>query len=81
MTIKVSPRSEELIRAELESGRYASAEQIIDVALLEQFSEEGSSYDEVEASLLKAVREPTVPYRPAELKELVMRAVRRGNEP
>lgn len=80
MTVKLSRRSEELIAAELQSGRYTSADEVIEVALLEQFSPDGMSYDEVEASLLAAVNEPTVPYRAKELKEMVMREVRRVAE-
>jgi Arc/MetJ-type ribon-helix-helix transcriptional regulator len=77
MTVKLSRRSEEVVAAELQSGRYASADEVIEIALLEQFAD-GMSYDEVEASLLAAVNEPTVPYRAKELKEMVMREIRRG---
>jgi Arc/MetJ-type ribon-helix-helix transcriptional regulator len=80
MTVEISGRSEELIAAELKSGRYASADEVIEAALLEHFSEGGSNYDEVEASLLAAVSEPTVPYRAKELKAMVMREIRRGTD-
>ncbi|HEV7402506.1 MAG TPA: hypothetical protein VGO11_06260 [Chthoniobacteraceae bacterium] len=80
MTVKISRRSEELIAEELKSGRYASADEVIDFALREQFSDGGMGFDEVEASLLEAVKEPTVPYRAGEFKEMVMREIRRGAE-
>lgn len=78
MTVKISRHSEELIAEELKSGRYASADEVIDFALLEQFSAGSMTYDEVEASLIEAVQEPTVTYRANELKEMVMREIRRG---
>ena len=70
MTVKLSERAEELVKAQLDAGYFSSPEEAVAFAIAEHFMP-ALSYEEVEAALLAAVREPTVPHHPGMLVQLV----------
>jgi hypothetical protein len=77
MTVTLSKRTEEIIQAQLKTGRYSTPDEVIN-HLIEDPSAvfpSGPSEAELKASLLAAVNKPTRPYRKGEFVELVQRVI------
>jgi Arc/MetJ-type ribon-helix-helix transcriptional regulator len=81
MTVTLSKRNEEIVHEHLKTGRYATADEVVNRLLEEQSSENtlqetppSPSSAELKASLLAAVSKPTTPYRKGEFVELARRA-------
>lgn len=82
MTVTLSERTEAIVRAQLETGRYSTPDEVVNRLIEEQVSSEAlpeappaPSADELKASLLAAVEKPTRPFRKGEFVELAARAL------
>jgi Arc/MetJ-type ribon-helix-helix transcriptional regulator len=81
MTVTLKPRIAEYAQAQVRLGNYATPDEAINQFIEEQLEAEESTYEEIEASLLKAVREPTVPYREGEFVELIEKIIAERQRP
>ena len=82
MTVTLNKRTEAIVRAQLETGRYATPDEVINRLIEERLSGEtspelpsGPDETELKSSLLAAIRKPVRPYVKGELVELARRAV------
>ena len=82
MTLTLSKHTEAMVRAQLETGRYATPDEVINRLIEERLSGEtspelppGPDETELKSSLLGAVGKPVRPYVKGELVELARRAV------
>ena len=82
MTVTLSKRTEEIVQAQLKSGRYATPDEVVNRLIEERLSDEaapeipsGPSAAELKSSLLAAVSKPTQPYRKGEFVELARRVI------
>lgn len=80
MTVTLSKRTEEIVQAQLKTGRYATPDEVVN-RLIEERLPAGTSPEElpgetdIKSSLLAAVGKPTRPYRKGEFVELARRVV------
>jgi len=88
MTVTLSKRTEAIVRAQLETGRYSTPDEVVNRLIEEQLSTEaspepppGPSDDELKSSLLAAVGKPTQPFRKGEFVELAARAIADDRRP
>jgi len=82
MTVTLTKRTEEIVQAQLKTGRYATPDDVVNHLI-----ENGIPTDalpeyppvpdsaELKASLLAAVSKPTSPYRKGEFVELAQRVI------
>lgn len=82
MTVTLSKRTEEIVQAQLKTGRYATPDEVVNRLIEERHSAEaGPDFPsspgaaELESSLLAAVSKPTTPYRKGEFVELAQRVI------
>jgi Arc/MetJ-type ribon-helix-helix transcriptional regulator len=82
MTVTLSKRTEEIVQAQLKTGRYATPDEVVNRLIEERLSDEtspafpsGPSAAELKSSLLAAVSKPTSPYRKGEFVELAQRVI------
>ena len=82
MTVTLNKRTEEIVRAQLKTGRYATPDEVVNRLLEQQLSTEvspepppGPDAAELKSSLLAAVGKPTRPYREGEFVELAQRVI------
>ena len=82
MTVTLNKRTEEIVQAQLKTGRYATADEVVNRLLEQQLSAEvsteppsGPDAAELKSSLLAAVGKPTRPYRKGEFTELAQRVI------
>ena len=82
MTVTLSKRTEEIIQAQLETGRYATPDEVVNRLIEQHLPAEaspefpsGPSAVELKSSLLAAVSKPTRPYRKGEFVELAQRVI------
>ena len=82
MTVTLSKRTEEIVKAQLKTGRYATPDDVVNRLIEEQLSTEASaelppspSETDIKSSLLAAVGKPTRPYRKGEFVELARRVI------
>ncbi len=82
MTVTLSKRTEEIVQKQLKTGRYATADEVVNRLIEERLSDEaspeippGPSGAELKSSLLAAVSKPTHPYRKGEFVELARRVI------
>ena len=82
MTVTLSKRTEEIVKAQLETGRYATPDDVVNRLIEEQLAAEVSpdlsaspSEADIKSSLLAAVGKPTRPYRKGELVELARHVI------
>ena len=82
MTVTLSKRTEEIVRTQLKTGRYASPDEVVNRLIEERLSDgvspattSGPSDAELKSSLLAAVVKPTRPYRKGEFVELARRVI------
>jgi hypothetical protein len=79
MTVTLSKRTEEIVRAQLETGRYATPDEVVN-RLIEERLPAGALPElpggtDIKSSLLTAVGKPTRPYRKGEFVELARRVI------
>ena len=79
MTVTLSKRTEEIVQAQLKTGRYATPDEVVN-RLIEERLPAGTSPElpgetDIKSSLLAAVGKPTRPYRKGEFVELARRVV------
>lgn len=82
MTVTLSKRTEEIVQAQLKTGRYATPDEVVNRLIEERLSDEaspefpsGPSAAELKSSLLAAVSKPTSPYRQGEFVDLAERVI------
>ena len=82
MTVTLNKRTEEIVQAQLKTGRYATPDEVVNRLIEERLSDEaspefpsGPSAAELKSSLLAAVGKPTRPYRNGEFVELARRVI------
>jgi len=82
MTVTLSKRTEEIVQAQLKTGRYATPDEVVNRLIEQHLPAEAarefpSGLDAVElkSSLLAAVGKPTRPYRKGEFVELAQRVI------
>ena len=81
MTVTLNKRTEEIVQAQLKTGRYATPDEVVNRLIEEQLSGEsaefppGPSAAELKSSLLAAVSKPTQPYRKGEFVDLARRVI------
>ena len=82
MTVTLSKRTEEIVQAQLKTGRYATPDEVVNRLIEQQLSAEaapefppGPGEAELKSSLLAAVNKPTRPYRKGEFVELAQRVI------
>ena len=82
MTVTLSKRTEEIVKAQLKTGRYATPDDVVNRLIEEQLADEVSpdlppslSETDLKSSLLAAVGKPTHPYRKGEFVELARRVI------
>ena len=82
MTVTLNKRTEEIVQAQLKSGRYATPDEVVNRLIEEQLSDKAAaefppspSAAELKSSLLAAVSKPTLPYRKGEFVELARRVI------
>jgi Arc/MetJ-type ribon-helix-helix transcriptional regulator len=82
MTVTLSKRTEEIVRAQLQTGRYATPDEVVNHLIEERLSDaaspefpSGPNAAELKSSLLAAVNKPTHPYRKGEFVELAERLI------
>jgi len=82
MTVTLSKRTEEIVKAQLKTGRYATPDDVVNHLIEDQLSAELSeelppspSETDIKSSLLAAVGKPTRPYRKGEFVELARRVI------
>ncbi len=82
MTVTLSSRIEEIIQAQLKTGRYATPDEVVSHLIEKGYCSEtlqeippALSESELKSSLLQAVSKPTRPFRKGEFVELARRAI------
>ena len=82
MTVTLSKRTEEIVQAQLKTGRYATPDEVVNRLIEERLSDgvssefpSGPSHAELKSSLLAAVSKPTLPYWKGEFVELAQRMI------
>ena len=82
MTITLTKRTEEIVQAQLETGRYATPDEVVNRLIEERLSDGASqefvsapSAAELKSSLCAAVSKPTSSYRKGEFVELAQRVI------
>ena len=82
MNVTLSKRPEEIVRAQLKTGRYATPDEVVNSLIEERLPAEtppesptGPGEADLKSSLLAAVEKPTRPYRKGEFVELARRVV------
>lgn len=75
MTVTLSSRIAEYAQAQVKMGNFATPDEVVNRLLEDQLDDEAQTFEEIEASLLEAVREPTVPYREGEFVELIEKII------
>ena len=82
MTVTLSKRTEEIVKAQLKTGRYATPDEVVNRLIEEGLPSEGvpespasPSEADIKSSLLAAVGKPTRPYRKGEFVELARRVI------
>jgi Arc/MetJ-type ribon-helix-helix transcriptional regulator len=82
MTVTLSKRTEEIVQAQLKTGRYATPDEVVNRLIEQQLPTEaapefppGPDEAELKSSLLAAVSKPTRPYRKGEFVELAQRVI------
>ena len=82
MTVTLSKRTEEIVKAQLKTGRYATPDDVVNRLIEEGLPSEGApelppspSEADIKSSLLAAVGKPTRPYRKGEFVELARRVI------
>ncbi len=82
MTVTLSKRTEEIVKAQLKTGRYATPDDVVNRLIEDQLSGELSeelppspSEADLKSSLLAAVGKPTRPYQKGEFVELARRVI------
>ena len=82
MTVTLSKRTEEIVQAQLKTGRYATPDEVVNRLIEERLSDaaspelpSGPNAAELKSSLLAAVSKPTRPYRKGEFVELAQRVI------
>ena len=82
MTVTLTKRTEEIVQAQLKTGRFATPDEVVNRLIEEQLSDEasptfpsGPSAAKLKSSLLAAVGKPTHPYRKGEFVELARRVI------
>ena len=82
MIVTLTKQSEDIIQAQLKSGRYSTPDEVVNRLIEERLSDEaspefpsGPSAAELKSSLLAAVGKPTRPYRNGEFVELARRVI------
>ena len=82
MTVNLSVQAEAYVQELMRDGRYASAEQVVDLLILKRRADD--RYDaefsplapeQLEAELLKGVRSPHRPWEPGEFRKLAERLI------
>lgn len=82
MTVTLTKRTEEIVQAQLKTGRYATPDEVVNRLIENGISDETSREEpqapesaELKASLLAAASKPTRPYRKGEFVELAQRVI------
>ena len=82
MTVTLSKRTEEIVKAQLKTGRYSTPDDVVNRLIEEGLPSEGApespsspSEADIKSSLLAAVDKPTRPYRKGEFVELARRVI------
>ena len=82
MTVTLSKQSEEIVQAQLKTGRYATPDEVVNRLVQERLPAEAApglpaspGAVELKSSLLAAVSKPTHPYRKGEFVEMARRVV------
>lgn len=82
MTVTLSKRIEEIVQAQLRTGRFATADEVVNRLIEERLSDEaspehlsGPTAAELKSSLLTAVSKSTRPYQKGEFVELAQRVI------
>ena len=82
MTVTLTKQSEEIVQAQLKTGRYATPDEVVNRLVQERLPAEaapglsaGPGAAELKSSLLAAVSKPTHPYRKGEFVEMARRVV------
>ena len=82
MTVTLSKRTEEIVQAQLKTGRYATPDEVVNRLIEERLPAEAASEfpsgpgeAELKSSLLAAVDKPVRPYRKGEFVELARRVI------
>ncbi len=82
MTVTLSKRTEEIVQAQLKTGRYATPDEVVNQLIEQQLPAEavrecppGPGEAELKSSLLAAVNKSTRPYRKGEFVELAQRVI------
>ncbi len=82
MTVTLTKRTEEIVQAQLKTGRYATPDEVVNRLIENGISDEALQEEphapdsaELKASLLAAVSKPTSPYRKGEFVELAQRVI------
>ncbi len=82
MTVTLSKQAEEIVQAQLKTGRYATPDEVVDRLIQERLHAEsaqelpnGSGAAEIKSSLRAAVTKPTHPYRKGDFVELARRVI------
>ena len=82
MTVTLSKRNEDIVQAQLKTGRYTTPDEVVNRLIEEQIPVEaapefpsGPGEAELKSSLLAAVGKPTRPYRKGEFVELARRVI------
>jgi Arc/MetJ-type ribon-helix-helix transcriptional regulator len=82
MTVTLSKRTEEIVQAQLKTGRYATPDEVVNRLIEQQLPAEaapelpaGPSEAELKSSLLAAVSKPARPYRKGEFVQLAQRVI------
>lgn len=81
MTVKLSKQAEDIVLAQLKTGRYSTPEEVVNRMVEDKFLPGAAAHPpapnekELVASLIKAVNAPTHPYRPGQFVELAQRVI------
>jgi len=82
MTVTLSKRIAEIVQAQVETGRYATPDEVVNRLIEDRLSAGAAaglppspSAGELKSSLLAAVSKPTRPYRKGEFVELAKRVI------
>ena len=82
LIVTLSKRTEEIIQAQLKTGRYATPDEVVNRLIEQHLPAEtlpefpaGPSEMDLKSSLLAAVSKPTRPYQKGEFVELAQRVI------
>ena len=82
MTVTLSKRTEEIVQAQLKTGRYATPDEVVNRLIQERLLSEsaqelptGPDAADLKSSLLATVNKPTRAYRKGEFVELAQRVI------